>query len=320
MTNKLVPGVQFIADDSTGNITGFRGVDGSEKLFAVTNADQTLTGTQTFTTIAATTVGATSVNATNIDAGASGTAGTLDIFPSTASRGKATYDITNQTGDTTVTHRTAAMGQATVITTPDPGASTASVILSAGNQTVGGIKTFSSTIVQAVNTGSVGGGTISISSTGTGRDNLTTLTLTNTPVTIGDNAALAVGVLVWTMPAGRHVIEWAHVAVGLTLAGTPTTDTPEVALGTTIGSGANATIGAVGAGAENILEGIAMADIAGTVKVAFDMPNAASSTPLYVATGDAHTVYLNFAATWADVTATAATVSGTVMIKWTVAT
>lgn len=81
------------------------------------------------------------VTATNFDAGASGTAGSVDIFPATASKGKATYDVTDQTGNTTVTHRTAAMGQATVITTPDPGAAAASVVLTEGAQTINGAKT-----------------------------------------------------------------------------------------------------------------------------------------------------------------------------------
>jgi hypothetical protein len=83
------------------------------------------------------------VGVVNLDAGSSGTAGSVDIFPATASKGKATFDVADQTGNTTVTHRTAEMGQATVITTPDPGAAAASVVLTEGTQTINGEKTIS---------------------------------------------------------------------------------------------------------------------------------------------------------------------------------
>lgn len=66
---------------------------------------------------------------TNLDAGASGTAGTIDVFPTTASKGKFQLAVTDQTGNTTVTMQVGAMGQATAITLSDPGASTASYVL-----------------------------------------------------------------------------------------------------------------------------------------------------------------------------------------------
>lgn len=76
-----------------------------------------------------TTATITTVNATNIDAGASGTAGTVDVFPATASKGKFILACQNQDGDTSVTLQPAAMGQASVISIPDPGAATANVVL-----------------------------------------------------------------------------------------------------------------------------------------------------------------------------------------------
>lgn len=63
----------------------------------------------------------------NLDAGSSGAAGTVDVFPATASRGKLALTCTNQTGNTTVTLTPAAMGQATTVTIPDPGAATSYV-------------------------------------------------------------------------------------------------------------------------------------------------------------------------------------------------
>jgi hypothetical protein len=142
----------------------------------------------------------------------------------------------------------------------------------------------------------------------------TILTLSSVAITIGDNASLSMGALIYTLPAGACVINSTYLSVGLTLAGTPTTDTPEIGLGTVIGSGANATLGAVGATSENIIEGAAMANIAGTAKVIQDIPTA--NEPLFIAAGGAHTIYLNFADAWNDVNATAATASGTIVINW----
>ena len=101
-------------------------------------AAQTFTGTQTFTT----------VNTTNLDAGASGTAGTVDVFPATAAKGKLQITCANQTGDTIVTLTAAAMAAATTVTIPDPGAA-ASFVMTEGAQTVAGIKTFSSDVVMS---------------------------------------------------------------------------------------------------------------------------------------------------------------------------
>ena len=69
------------------------------------------------------------LDAVNIDVGASGTAGTVDVFPTTASKGKLIISAVANDGDTNVTITNAAMGQASVISFPDPGASTANVLL-----------------------------------------------------------------------------------------------------------------------------------------------------------------------------------------------
>jgi len=155
--------------------------------------------------------------------------------------------------------------------------------------------------------------------TGDPRNHVTKLTLSSVAITIGDTAALSMGALIYTFPAGIIHIQAADCSVGLTLTtGTPTTDTPEIGLGTTIGSGANATLGAVAATAENIAGPSAMDDIAGTAE-AFDSVTAAGtkSNTLVIAAAAAHTVYLNFADTWANVDDTAATASGTVYLTWT---
>jgi hypothetical protein len=63
------------------------------------------------------------VTATNYDAGASGTAGTVDIFPTTASKGKNAFTAAANAGDTTNTVTNAAQAGARTFTIPDPGAS-----------------------------------------------------------------------------------------------------------------------------------------------------------------------------------------------------
>jgi hypothetical protein len=81
---------------------------------------------------------------TNIDAGASGTAGSIDIFPTTASKGKIALAATANTNNDTLTITNAAYGQATTLTIPDVGGASASFVMTAGTQTIAGVKTFSS--------------------------------------------------------------------------------------------------------------------------------------------------------------------------------
>lgn len=92
-------------------------------------------------------------SATNLKAGKDAAAGTVTVFPTTTAKGKAVWDCTDQTGNTQVTHRTAAMGQATVVTTPDPGASAASVVLTVGSQVITGTKQVNDLDVGASGTG-----------------------------------------------------------------------------------------------------------------------------------------------------------------------
>jgi hypothetical protein len=149
-----------------------------------------------------------------------------------------------------------------------------------------------------------------------GAHHTTILTLSSFAVgTSGDAAALAIGALLYTFPAGIIQVKSSLISVGLTAAISVTTDTPEIGLGTTQGSGANATLGAVAATAENIFEGTAVADVAGTVFLGTKLPT--TTNVLSIAAAAAHTVYLNAAVTWANVTAAGpVTASGTVMIEW----
>lgn len=74
----------------------------------------------------------TAISGGNIQAGLSGTAGTLASFPATASKGSLVLAGVANTGNTNTTISNAAMGQASVISIPDPGAATANFLLNTG--------------------------------------------------------------------------------------------------------------------------------------------------------------------------------------------
>ena len=62
------------------------------------------------------------VTATNYDAGVSGTAGTFDVFPTTAAKGKLALTASDSAGDTTTTITNASQAAARTYTVPDAGA------------------------------------------------------------------------------------------------------------------------------------------------------------------------------------------------------
>ena len=78
-------------------------------------------------------VGGLTVSGGSIVAGASGTAGTLKSFPGTALKGSLILAAVANTGDTLTTISNAAMGQASVISIPDPGAATSSFVLTSSS-------------------------------------------------------------------------------------------------------------------------------------------------------------------------------------------
>lgn len=99
---------------------------GASASFVMTgSAAQTISGNLTVS--GTLTNAAYTQTATNIDAGASGTAGSIDIFPTTASKGKLAFTATDNTGDTTTSLTNAAYAQATDITLTDPVSATAKI-------------------------------------------------------------------------------------------------------------------------------------------------------------------------------------------------
>lgn len=78
----------------------------------------------------------------NIDAGADGTAGTVDIFPSTGTNSKIIIQCTDiGAGSRNLTITNAAQAAARTYTIPDAGAS-ADFVMDEGSQTIGGVKAF----------------------------------------------------------------------------------------------------------------------------------------------------------------------------------
>jgi hypothetical protein len=124
---------------------------------------------------------------------------------------------------------------------------------------------------------------------------------------------LGVGALIYTFPAGACYLHATHGSLAMTMADNINTDTPEMGLGTVIATGAIATLGASGITFENIAGPVVLGDTDGAASL-FQQHTVGD---LIIAAADAHTVHVNFADTWANVTTTASTVTGTVWLHWT---
>jgi len=269
------------------------------------------------------------LDCTNLDAGASGVAGTVDVFPATAAKGKLAITKANNTNDDTTTLSVAAHGQATTVTIPDGGAATAYVVQS----------TAALTLVEAdVLDGAVAGNSVASkaalldgskqlqtnANNGTPGTNVTAvhygdgvnvtavLTLTDVALTVGSSEALGVGALIYTLPAGACLIRDAYMSVDLDEV-TTLDDTPEIGLGTVIASGAVSALNGT-ATFEDIITGQVAADTDGTPTVKGAGPTAGA--PLEIATGDVHTVHLNMADTWGANADADGLLNGTVVISY----
>jgi hypothetical protein len=148
---------------------------------------------------------------------------------------------------------------------------------------------------------------------GTPYRHTTKITLTSVDVPdIAGGAALAVGALIYTFPAGIIAVNSAGFNIAIQqVDGNITADTPDVGLGTVIASGAVAVLSGTST-FEDILTGQTFDDCDGTAEVA----GASLDTALQIAAAAAHTVHLNIADTWAASGDANATVSGTVWINW----
>jgi hypothetical protein len=187
------------------------------------------------------------------------------------------------------------------------GAAAVTGAITTGGETVSDLSSTAGTVTTAATTAAV--------EYGDAINHVTKLTLTNFAVgDSGDNASLAIGASLYTFPAGDILVDNASFVGGITAAISITTDTPELGIGTVIGSGANATLSTTG---EDILEGgnVAAPDVAGT---SFGK-GSTRTFPLYIAAagGLSHEIFLNVADGWANVAAAGAvTVTGVITLSW----
>jgi len=165
----------------------------------------------------------------------------------------------------------------------------------------------------ATNIGAVGAGTTAIEE-GNGNNHTTTLTVAGVLPAITGGVSQAVGLLLYTFPAGAIVVNHAQLNLAITQSeGNIDADTPEVGLGTVIGVGAVAALDTP-ATFEDIVIGTAAADSNGAATVKTAIPTAGE--PFVIEAAAAHTLHFNAADGWAAGGDLAATVSGTVVIDW----
>lgn len=138
----------------------------------------------------------------------------------------------------------------------------------------------------------------------------TVLTVDTTLPAIAGGADLAVGKLLYTLPAGAVIVNHAYMNLAIQQAdGNITADTPDGGLGTTIASGVVNVLGGTAA-FENIMTGQTFNDCDGTAEVK------TIATTLVVEAADNHTVYFNVADGWAANGDAGAGLSGTVVLDW----
>jgi hypothetical protein len=152
---------------------------------------------------------------------------------------------------------------------------------------------------------------------GDGRDITTVINLDSVVLgapTAGGNSAH--GALIYTFPAGSHVHTATYMSVGLTTGGV-TTDTPDVGVGSVIGTGAVAVLGGT-ATFEDYITGQTAANSAGTATVKTSVATAGALTGISInEAASAKTVHLNAADGWnASVTGNLVA-NGKVVLKWT---
>lgn len=175
------------------------------------------------------------------------------------------------------------------------------------------------TLRHRVNLGTTPVGTVSIVEYGDGRDVTTQLTLTNFIVgaLAGAGAALGLGNIVYTFPAGQH-LELVSSFSSLTLACAGTTVSTDTGLGSVIASGAISVLSGT-ATFEDRLTGQTIG--AGAAEPAVSALTAATAgigtgISLNVA-GSVKNVFLNSAGTWNVDNVGSLTASGTIVLKWT---
>lgn len=146
---------------------------------------------------------------------------------------------------------------------------------------------------------------------GDGVHHKTVLTVTNAVLpNIPGGANLAVGVLLYTLPAGVINVRSTYMSLAIQeVDSNINADTPDVGIGTVIATGVVTVLGGT-ATFEDFLTGRAADDCDGTAELA------QVQTDLAIPAANAHTLHFNAADGWAASGDTGALVSGTVIIEW----
>ena len=140
----------FIEQDGNNTFSGTNTFSGANTFtggLSVTTTAMTCTANATFS--------GTTTQINTLKVGASGTVGAFNVFPTTASKGSVRILATDSTGDTVTTITNAAQSGAATYTIPDAG--TSSFVMTAGSQTIGGAKSFSSIITPTAGIAAAGG-------------------------------------------------------------------------------------------------------------------------------------------------------------------
>ncbi len=288
------------------------------------------------------------LDAVNFDAGASGTAGSVDVFPGTESKGKLAITCADQAGDTTVGLVVDEMAAARTIHIPDPGktgyvamssaalspaeldvlddvtpgTNAASKAVVAGVDGKIGATTFDGAIttevagITTVGIGAKDGETVAAVEQGcSGVIHKTVLTLTNTPIVLTDDAGQGQygSIKLYDMPAGNNVFLGATIDADLTLTDEAWTDAAEgdVGLGTTAVTNGDAL-------ATTEQDIIATTAIAAMTAQSGPIDASSASIGIFGAAGAADTdIYLNVRIDDAEAHNTdGGTITGTVTLVW----
>jgi hypothetical protein len=152
---------------------------------------------------------------------------------------------------------------------------------------------------------------------------LTKIRVNNLKKAISADAALGFGEKIADFPVGIIRPVWGYIALTSTCASGLSATAGEIGLGTTIASGAIATLGAGSAAMENVMEGTTISNhVAATALTSRKSNNAVANAS--AAFGTAHfngassaaSLHLNIASTWDQTAAESVTFGGLVIVAW----
>ena len=161
------------------------------------------------------------------------------------------------------------------------------------------------------NVGTVASGS-SVVEYGDGVFHQTVITVDTALGDIPGGAQLALGKLVYTFPAGAIDVKSTYMSMALTQTdGNVNANTPDIGIGTTVGSEAVQVLGGTAA-FENMLTGQSADNCTGTAEVI----QLATSLVIAATGGVNHTVYFNAAYNWSASGDDALAIAGTIIIDW----